>query len=137
MKKLIVTLIIIMGIASESISQTSKDSICLPIDQLKKAINTIERGKVMEEELSLVKNKLQLKDSLIVLKDSIISQYVFRENNYQSLMSNYQTNIKNDGKIIDNLQTTINLSKKISKRQAVSKWIVGILGLSIGYLIAK
>jgi uncharacterized protein YdcH (DUF465 family) len=126
-----------MGIASESISQTSKDSICLPIDQLKKAINTIERGKVMEEELSLVKNKLQLKDSLIVLKDSIISQYVFRENNYQSLMSNYQTNIKNDGKIIDNLQTTINLSKKISKRQAVSKWIVGILGLSIGYLIAK
>ena len=126
-----------MGIASESISQTSKDSICLPIDQLKKAINTIERGKVMEEELSLVKNKLQLKDSLIVLKDSIISQYVFRENNYQSLMSNYQTNIKNDGKIIDNLQTTINLSKKISNRQAVSKWIVGILGLSIGYLIAK
>ncbi len=126
-----------MGIASESISQTFKDSICLPIDQLKKAINTIERGKVMEEELSLVKNKLQLKDSLIVLKDSIISQYVFRENNYQSLMSNYQTNIKNDGKIIDNLQTTINLSKKISNRQAVSKWIVGILGLSIGYLIAK
>jgi uncharacterized protein YdcH (DUF465 family) len=126
-----------MGIASESISQTSKDSICLPIDQLKKAINTIERGKVMEEELSLVKNKLQLKDSLIVLKDSIISQYVFRENNYQSLMSNYQNNISNDGKIIDNLQTTINLSKKISKRQAVSKWIVGILGLSIGYLIAK
>lgn len=126
-----------MGIASESISQTSKDSICLPIDQLKKAINTIERGKVIEEEISLVKNKLQLKDSLIVLKDSIISQYVFRENNYQSLMSNYQSNIKNDGKIIDNLQTTINLSKKISKRQAVNKWIVGILGLSIGYLIAK
>jgi hypothetical protein len=39
--------------------------------------------------------------------------------------------------MINNLQTAINLSKKISRRQAVSKWIVGILGLSIGFLIAK
>jgi hypothetical protein len=126
-----------MGIASESISQTSKDTICLPIEQVKKAINTIERGKVLDEELSLTKNKLQIKDSIIILKDSIISQFLYRESNYKSLIENYQSNINNDGKMINNLQTAINLSKKISRRQAVSKWIVGILGLSIGFLIAK
>ena len=91
----------------------------------------------MEEELSLLKNKVQLKDSLIVLKDSIISQFAYRESNYKLLIDNYNTNITNDGKMISNLQTAINLSKKISRRQAVSKWIVGILGLSLGYLIAK
>ena len=91
----------------------------------------------MEEELSLLKNKVQLKDSLIVLKDSIISQFVYRESNYKLLIDNYSTNITNDGKMISNLQTAINLSKKISRRQVVSKWIVGILGASLGYLIAK
>jgi hypothetical protein len=62
---------------------------------------------------------------------------LYRESNYKSLIENYQSNINNDGKMINNLQTAINLSKKISRRQAVSKWIVGILGLSIGFLIAK
>lgn len=138
MKKQITTLLIILLTAYQGISQTSSDSVtCLPNAQLKKAINLIERGKVVEEELTATKELLKNSESRLSIKDSIIGKYQLSENQYKLLVSNFEQNVKNDKRIIYNLETQIKLSKKISRRQKLSKYIVGILGVSIGYLIAK
>jgi len=110
---------------------------CLPNAQLKKAINLIEKGKVVEEELVATKELLKNSETRLSLKDSIIGKYQLNENQYKSLVANFEQNLNNDKRIIYNLETQIKLSKKIARRQKLSKYIVGILGVSIGYLIAK
>lgn len=138
MKKQITTLLIILLTAYQGISQTSNDSVtCLPNAQLKKAINLIEKGKVVEEELVATKELLKNSETRLSLKDSIIGKYQLSENQYKSLVANFEQNLNNDKRIIYNLETQIKLSKKIARRQKLSKYIVGILGVSIGYLIAK
>ena len=124
--------------AYQGISQTSSDSVtCLPNAQLKKAINLIEKGKVVEEELVATKELLKNSETRLSLKDSIIRKYQLSEKEYKSLVTNFEQNLNNDKRIIYNLETQIKLSKKIARRQKLSKYIVGILGVSIGYLISK
>jgi hypothetical protein len=131
-------LLITLLTAYQGISQTSNDSVtCLPNAQLKKAINLIEKGKVVEEELVATKELLKNSETRLSLKDSIIGKYQLSENQYKSLVANFEQNLNNDKRIIYNLETQIKLSKKIARRQKLSKYIVGILGVSIGYLIAK
>jgi hypothetical protein len=138
MKKQITTLLIILLTAYQGISQNSSDSVtCIPNAQLKKAINLIEKGKVVEEELNATKELLKNSESRLSLKDSIIGKYQLSEKQYKSLVANFEQNLNNDKRIIYNLETQIKLSKKIARRQKLSKYIVGILGVSIGYLIAK
>lgn len=91
----------------------------------------------MEEELNATKELLKNSESRLSIKDSIIGKYQLSENQYKLLVSNFEQNVKSDKRIIYNLETQIKLSKKISRRQKLSKYIVGILGVSIGYLIAK
>ena len=131
-------LLITLLTAYQGISQTSNDSVtCLPNAQLKKAINLIEKGKVVEEELVATKELLKNSETRLSLKDSIIGKYQLSENQYKSLVANFEQNLNNDKRIIYNLETQIKLSKKIARRQKLSKYIVGILGVSIGYLISK
>lgn len=91
----------------------------------------------MEEELNVTKELLKNSESRLSIKDSIIGKYQLSENHYKSLVANFEKNLNNDKRIIYNLETQIKLSKKIARRQKLSKYIVGILGVSIGYLIAK
>jgi len=131
-------LLITLLTAYQGISQTSSDSVtCLPNAQLKKAINLIEKGKVVEEELVATKELLKNSETRLSLKDSIIGKYQLSEKEYKSMVTNFEQNLNNDKRIIYNLETQIKLSKKIARRQKLSKYIVGILGVSIGYLIAK
>ena len=131
-------LLITLLTAYQGISQTSNDSVtCLPNAQLKQAINLIEKGKVVEEELVATKELLKNSETRLSLKDSIIRKYQLSEKEYKSLVTNFEQNLNNDKRIIYNLETQIKLSKKIARRQKLSKYIVGILGVSIGYLIAK
>ena len=131
-------LLITLLTAYQGISQTSSDSVtCLPNAQLKKAINLIEKGKVVEEELVATKELLKNSETRLSLKDSIIRKYQLSEKEYKSLVTNFEQNLNNDKRIIYNLETQIKLSKKIARRQKLSKYIVGILGVSIGYLISK
>ena len=117
-------LLITLLTAYQGISQTSSDSVtCLPNAQLKKAINLLEKGKVVEEELVATKELLKNSETRLSLKDSIIGKYQLSEKEYKSLVTNFENNLK--------------LSKKIARRQKLSKYIVGILGVSIGYLISK
>ena len=91
----------------------------------------------MEEELNVTKELLNNSESRLLIKDSIIGKYQLSENQYKLLVFNFEQNVNNDKRIIYNLETQIKLSKKISRRQKLSKYILGILGVSIGYLIAK
>lgn len=131
-------LLITLLTAYQGISQTSSDSVtCIPNAQLKKAINLIEKGKVVEEELVATKELLKNSETRLSVKDSIIGKYQLSENQYKALVKNFEENVKNDSRIIYNLNTQIKLTQKIARRQKLSKYIVGILGVGIGYLIAK
>lgn len=137
MQKILVALPISMLIALGSISQTSSDTVCLPSSQLKLAIEKIERGKQVERELILTNNKVVILEKRIALKDSLISKYNDNEKYYNKLISNYETSLLNNTSQIQNLEESLRLSKKIGRRQKLSKWIIGILGLGLGYLIGK
>lgn len=137
MNKPIITLIIILLTAYEATSQTSADTTCLPNEQLKKAINRIETCKVIEEELVNTKTLLINSEKRVSNRDSAISVFKQSELTYKNLVANYEQNLSNDKKIIGNLEKTITLQKRISRRQKLSKWIVGGLGIAIGYFIAK
>ena len=127
-----------MLIASEGISQTSNDSlVCIPQTQLKKAIVAIERGKVTQEELTLTQQKLELSEKRIFLKDSVIGELKKKNDFHLGMISSYETTIQNNTKQIGNLQQINVLQKKQTRREKYKKWIVGVLGISLGYLISK
>jgi len=138
MKKLTLTLSIIMLIASQGISQSSNDSlVCIPQTQLKKAIVAIERGKVTQEELTLTQQKLELSDKRIFLKDSVITELKKKNDLNLGIISSYESTIQNNNKQIGNLQQINTIQKKQTRREKYKKWIVGFLGISLGYLISK
>ena len=127
-----------MLIASQGISQSSNDSlVCIPQTQLKKAIVAIERGKVTQEELTLTQQKLELSDKRIFLKDSVITELKKKNDFHLGMISSYESTIQNNTKQIGNLQQINVLQKKQTRREKYKKWIVGVLGISLGYLIAK
>lgn len=131
-----------MLIAFKSISQTSnstiKDSlVSIPISQLRTAINTIERGKVVEQELIETKKKVVVQDKLINVKDSIIVNYAKKEAAYKAIVVSYDKTMENDKQMITNLKASLLMQKLATKKQKVSKWAVAILSLGLGYLIGK
>jgi DNA repair exonuclease SbcCD ATPase subunit len=137
MKKLLITLLTITLTASEAISQTSSDTICLPTSQLKKAINRIEECKVIAEDLALTKQSLNLANQRISVKDSIIQKFEVKGNAYEATLLNYQQINNNLESIIQNLKKEVSLQKKAFRRQKLSKWFAGGIGIAIGFLIAK
>lgn len=137
MKQLIITALTITLIASEGISQTSNDTICLPSSQLKKAINRIETCKVIEEELTITKESLQTANQRLTLKDSIITSFRLQTAKYTRLIDNYTQNVTSLENINSNLKKEVSLHQKIIRRQKLSKWLVGGIGLGLGILISK
>jgi|LauGreDrversion4_2_1035121.scaffolds.fasta_scaffold272571_5 hypothetical protein len=137
MKKLIITVLTTILIASEGISQTSTDTTCIPNTQLKKVINRIEACKVLEEELALSKEQLNLAKDRINLKDTTILKLQLQGSNYERLIENYKKTETTFRSIVDNQEKQIVLQKKLIRRKGFSKWIVGALGIGIGYFIAK
>jgi hypothetical protein len=113
MKKLLSILLITTLTALESTSQTSSDTLCIPVSQLKKAITKIEEGKVAAKEVVLLKDKIQLIERKVVVKDSLIGVY------------------------ITNLEISVKYYKKIARRQKFQKWAVGVIGIGLGVLLIK
>jgi len=126
-----------MLIALGGISQTSSDTACIPISQLKTAINIIEKGKVVEKELVLTKEALEVSEKRIQNKDSIISQLNVKETLFLGMIDNYKTADKNKEQIINNLEKSITLERRKSNRQKMTKWLTGISGLLLGFFISK
>jgi hypothetical protein len=80
---------------------------------------------------------LTVSNERVIVKDSIISKLHLQGANYERLIENYKKTETTFRSIVDTQEKQINLQKKLIRRKGFSKWIVGALGLGIGYLIAK
>ena len=140
MKKQVKVLLILILIASKSISQNSKlkDSVtCIPNEQLRRAVALIEKSKVMETELNLYRLKDSNFQNLIFIKDSTIAMHILNENRIQELADNRRKMIENMNHQVRNLNYAMDEQDKLLRRQKLKKWLVGLLGLGLGIFIAQ
>jgi len=118
-----------MLIALESISQTSKiiDTICLPVSQLKIAINQIEIGKVNLEELISTKKIVLYQDSIIKKKDSLISLLHKTITKNVNIISNMKRVDSLKQKIIYNQNVDIYIYKSKLRKSKFAKYLIATL----------
>ena len=139
MKKLILTLTILILLQLSSISQTSNDSslVSIPSYQLKKAINLIEKGKVVEQELSLSNQKILLLDESMRKKDLVIAEYSTKDSISQRVISSYKSMVVNLESSLANAKSINTIDKIQNRKQKLKKWYTLVIGVGIGFLIAK
>ena len=138
MKKLIITLVILVVWTSKGISQNSNDSVtCIPNSQLRRAINIIENGKVVKQELELTKERSVVLEYRIATKDSVISQYQRNEVNWKKIDANYKSQIFNYQQYTKNTQKIFEEQRKQIRGLKFKKWVGILAGFGIGYVIAK
>lgn len=123
--------------ALEATSQQSSDTVCIPASQLKKAVARLEDCKVLKEDLDLTIERLAVATSRLELKDSVISSLKAKSLRQEELSQNGEERIKNLERQKSNLEKSLDLQNKAFRRQRLSKWITGALGLAAGILIAK
>lgn len=138
MKKLIITLLILVVWTSKGISQNSNDSVtCIPNSQLRRAITIIETGKVVKQELDLTKERSVWLEYRISTKDSVISQYQQNEVNWKKIDANYKTQIFHYEEYGRNTQKIFEAQRKQIRGLKFKKWVGILAGFGIGYVIAK
>jgi hypothetical protein len=127
-----------MVIALDSISQTLKsDTICLPVSELKIAINKIEVCEIVKQELVATKYLLELKNSQIANQDSAFIYYKKREAKYVQLVENLKKINSNYQKNILNCTAKFEYQEKIIKRKNKHKFIFTIIGFVLGVILIK
>jgi DNA-binding XRE family transcriptional regulator len=123
---------------SQGISQIYRDSVTsIPNSKLRKAINLIEEGKVVKEELKLSKENIKFLEHRIEVKDSIIYRYATKDLFWKQLDSNNKLEITNYKKVITNTNQMFDIQTKNLKKQkklGVAKFALGIL---VGYAITR
>jgi hypothetical protein len=123
---------------SKGISQNSNDSVtCIPNTQLRKAINLIENGKVLAQELDLTKERSVILEFRISTKDSVISQYQQKEVNWKKIDANYKSELVNYQEYTRNTQKIFEEQRKQIRGLKFKKWLGILAGVGIGYVIAK
>lgn len=123
---------------SKGISQNYKDSVTsIPNIQLRKAINLIENGKVVKQELELVTERSVVLEYRITTKDSIIAEYLKKENNWEKLDANYKKQLFNYDNYAKNTQRIFEEQRKQIRGLKLKKWLGIFAGFGVGYLIAK
>ena len=123
---------------SKGISQNSTDSVtCIPNSQLRRAINIIENGKIVKQELELSKERSVVLEYRIATKDSIISQYINKESNWIKIDENQKKQIVNYKDYVKNSQRIFEEQRKRIKGLKFKKWAGILAGFGIGYVIAK
>jgi hypothetical protein len=136
MKKYIIILTILVLTNLKGISQTASDSTtAIPNYQLRKAINLIEKGKLVQQELDLTKEKVSLLDERIVKKDSIIYNFRLKEVGWNKIFKNYQQESKNCREYQTNTQAIFEKQELSVKRNKRYKWVFLALGLGLGLVI--
>jgi hypothetical protein len=120
----------------KGISQTASDSItCIPTIQLKKAINIIENGKIVKQELELNKHKVIVLDSMLVSKELIIEQYQDKDRFNKNVFNNYRETILNLNKKVANQQVANTIANLRLAKQKAKKWATFVIGIGVGFLI--
>ncbi len=123
---------------SEGISQNLNDSVtCIPNEQLRKAINLIEQGKITKEELDSTKQLVLYLNKRIDTKDSILIRYGQKDQYWKKIdgvnkekIGNLNQVISNQNKVIEIKDSTIRKQKKIGIMKL-------LLGVALGFFIAK
>ena len=138
MKKLIITLTILVLTNYQGISQISSDSLtCIPNVQLRQAINLIETSKVYKKELDLSKDKIGLLEKRLIVKDSIIGKFESKEVLYKRLEADYKSQINNWNQYANNTQKIYDRQKTLVFLGKFGKWIYLGLGVAAGIMISK
>lgn len=130
-------LMVLTLLKSQCISQTSDSVTCIPNVQLRKAINLIERGKVVEEELQLTKENVSFLQKRLDKKDSIIYKYAVRDLTWKKVDSNNRIQIDNLNKYVSNSQKIFEIRDKQLKRERKKKWLFLLGGIATSYFIIK
>ena len=123
---------------SKGITQNSNDSLtCIPNVQLRKAINLIENGKVLAQELEITKERSIILEFRISTKDSVISQYQQKEVSWKKIDANYKLELVNYQEYSRNTQRIFEEQRKQIRGLKFKKWLGILAGIGIGYVIAK
>jgi hypothetical protein len=127
-----------MLIALDSISQTTKiDTICLPITELKLAINKIEVCEIIKQELDITKGILDLKTKQIQNYDSIIKVSKNKEETYINYINSYKKIVLNYQKNILNCTAKVEYQQEVIRKKNKHKFIYGIVGFVLGVILIK
>ena len=135
MQKLFITLIILMTLQFKGISQIAYDSIKIPSVHLKKAINIIENGKVIKQELALTQSKSKTQDSLLATKDIIINAYAKKDSIYNKSIESYKIAAINFQEIIKNQEQVFDIQQGLLRKEKRKKFIYLPIGILIGFAI--
>ena len=134
MKK-IIALIISVHLTLFAISQIPSDSVtCLPNSKLRKAIKEIEDCKIVREELGLTQNSVSILENRLSLKDSIIGGYMTKDSLWSVKSSNYEEMLSNIKKQLFNEKKISGIYAVQNKILKINKWLFGAGGLAIGVL---
>lgn len=131
-------MLIILALSKlQGISQTYDSSTLIPNSQLRKAINLIENGKLVQEELNLTKEREKYLENRLKIKDSIIFHYATKEQYFKKMDSNYQIELGNLKQIIFNDKIVYNLQNSKIVGLKRKKWLFLAVGSLSTYLITK
>jgi hypothetical protein len=122
---------------SQVISQTYDSSTLIPNSQLRKAINLIENGKIVQEELTLTKEREKYLENRLKIKDSILFHFATKEQYYKKIDSNYKIEIGNFKQVISNDKLIYNLQSAKMVGLKRKKWLFLAIGSISTYLITK
>lgn len=124
--------------SSKGISQNLNDSVtCIPNVQLRKAINLIEKGKIVQEELDSTKQLVLYLNKRIDTKDSILIRYGQKDQYWKKIDGVNKEKIGNLNKVIDNQNKVIEIHTNTIKKQKKLGLIKIGFGVVLGFLIAK
>jgi len=128
-------LIISVHLTLLGISQTQSDSVtCIPNTKLRKAIKEIENCKIVREELELTQNSVSILENRLTIKDSIIVGYMTKDSLWSTKSSNYEQMISNLNKQLFNEKKISSIYSVKNKILKLNKWFYGAGGLIIGVL---
>ena len=124
-----------MTLQFKGISQIAYDSIKIPSVHLKKAINIIENGKVIKQELALTQSKSKTQDSLLATKDIIINAYAKKDSIYNKSIESYKIAAINFQEIIKNQEQVFDIQQGLLRKEKRKKFIYLPIGILIGFAI--
>lgn len=116
----------------EGLSQTSKDTTCLPNADLKKALVLIEQGKVTAIELEQARGHVVQLQEIVKSKSDIISTQDARITNYELQKSNYQATVNLQTETIKSLNKAL---KKEKSKRAFTTGAGAFLVMGLTYLL--
>jgi hypothetical protein len=130
MKKQRIALTISILIHSFGISQIfiKTDSItCIPNTQLKQAVVLIEEGKLAKQEVSFLRDKVNLYEKRIFTKDTLINNLLDKDFNWRLYSQKSEQTIANMNQQMKNLEESYRLQKKVTGKLKVQRVLLSIL----------